>query len=76
MFYRASLDFAAKSSLDQSDAAICDVTIFVALQNGGHVCCEWCLCKTMSDFASKIAFPRPISAKKKNKHQLFSPAVR
>ncbi|XP_078357511.1 dynein axonemal assembly factor 9-like isoform X1 [Oculina patagonica] len=29
----------------------------------------------MSDFASKISFPRPFSAKRKNKHQLFSPAV-
>ncbi|XP_020603656.1 uncharacterized protein C20orf194-like [Orbicella faveolata] len=29
----------------------------------------------MSDFASKLSFLRPVSAKKKNKHQLFSPAV-
>ncbi|XP_058958401.2 dynein axonemal assembly factor 9 isoform X1 [Pocillopora verrucosa] len=29
----------------------------------------------MSDFADKLAFPRPVSAKKKGKHQLYSPFV-
>lgn len=30
----------------------------------------------MSDFADKLAFPKPVSAKKKGKYQLYSPFVR
>lgn len=76
IFQRAILDFAAKSELDQSDTSFGDV-IVLNKRKKWRPCLLWIsFCKIMSDFADKLAFPRPVSAKEKGKHQLYSPFVR
>lgn len=77
LFLPANLDFAANCPRSQSKTMLSDVmTTWEDAPKWRPFWLEQCNVEKMSEFASRIFLTRPISAKRKKKHLLFSPAVR